>query len=372
MSVINKMLKELDQRQAPPPAGGPAVRPMRVGSGIAGKGREAFWRLLAFLLLVGVAWVVVIAFQLQVQPVVTNLAFRAAEDARSRRQPPDWVSAVPAVAAEAPASPLANPDLLRLAPSIQTPIPPERAPKSPVGLATVDTPAASRQPKAAEAPEVGRSPQAAKPLGAPLERQTNQGVEKRDRPRNPQEFAEADFRRGAGLLNEGRTGDAMELFSAALNADRNHESARQALAALLLDQHQIEPARRLLQDGLAINPGNAVFASSLARILIEGKDYEGALKALQGASAAGASSAEYRAMTGAVYQRLANHRAAMEAYQAALRLSPGAGSSWVGLAISLEALDHPLEAVEAYRRALATGTLTADMRGFTETRLQGK
>lgn len=364
MSVINKMLKELDQRQAPPPAGGPAVRPIRVGSGIAAKGKVAFWRLLAFLLLAGVVWIVIVAFQLQVQPVVTNLAFRAAEDARTRRAPPP--ETVVAVPARPPVSPLVNPDVLKLAPSIQTPIPAEKAPKPLQAPAPEKAPVVATPPKAAEAVEAGR------PSQPSPERHANQGVEKRERPRNPQEFAEADFRRGAGLLNEGRTAEAMEFFAAALKADRNHESARQALAALLLDQRQIESARRLLQEGLAINPGNVVFASSLARILIEGKDYEGALKALQGASAAGASSAEYRAMSGAAYQRLGNHRAAMEAYQAALRLSPGAGSSWVGLAISLEALDHPLEAVEAYRRALSTGTLTADMRGFAETRLQGK
>ena len=55
-------------------------------------------------------------------------------------------------------------------------------------------------------------------------------VEKRDRPRNPQEFAEVEFRRGAGLLNEGRIGDAEQAFSVALNSDRNHESARQPRA----------------------------------------------------------------------------------------------------------------------------------------------
>lgn len=365
MSVINKMLKELDQRQAPPPAGGPAVRPLRAGSRIAGKGKEAFWRLLAVLLLAGVVWIVIVAFQLQVQPVVTNLALRAADDARTRRvPPPEPAAAAPAIPGQLPASPLVNPDLLRLAPSIQTPIPAERVPKPPQVLAPEKPPAASAPPKAAEASEARRA------FRSPLERQATEGVEKRDRPRNPQEAAEADFRRGAGLLNEGRTGDAMDLFAAALKADRTNEAARQALAALLLDQRQLEAVRRLLQDGLAINPANAVFASSLARILIESKDYEGALKVLGGASAAGASSAEYRALTGAAYQRLGNHRDAMEAYQAALRISPGSGSSWVGLAISLDALDHPLEAAEAYRRAIATGTLAADLRGFAESRIQ--
>ena len=387
MSVINKMLKELDQRHAPPPPGGPAVRPMRVGSSVAGKGKEAFWRLLALLMLAGVVWVVILAFQLQVKPVVTDLALRAAEDARTRRVPAapvvaavplvplvPVVPAVPAVAvvpavpmvtvvqSAVPAQPLANPGGLRLAPSIQTQIPPER-PARPLVPLTAGTP----QPASPAA-----ASQAARPAASSFERSPNPVLEKRERPRNPQEFAEAEFRRGAVLLNDARTTEAMEAFAAALNAERNHESARQALAALLLDQRQIDAARRLLQEGLALNPGNVVFSSSLARILIEGKDYEGALRVLQGAGATGMASAENRALTGAAYQRLGNHRSAMEAYQAALRLSPSTGSSWVGLGISLEALEHPNEAAEAFRRALSTGTLTAEVRAFAEVHAQRK
>lgn len=370
MSVINKMLKELDQRQALPSPGGPAVRPTRAGVGNAGKGKEAFWRLLAFLMLASMVWIAVVAFQSQVQPVVTNLAFKAAEDASARRVPPPTapVAAIPAVDEQGAALPLVNPELLKLAPSIQTPIPSEPAPRRLVAPGPTNVSGAGLPPREAGTSEGGRSLQSPKPPAGPTEGKALQGkVEKGDRPRTPQEFAEAEFRRGAGLLNEGRAGDAQEVFSAALKADQNHESARQALIALLLDQRQIGPARRLLQDGLAINPGNAVFASSLARILIEAKDYDGALKVLQGANVAGASSAEYQALAGAAYQRLGNHRQAIDAYQAALRIFPGSGSSWIGLAISLDALDHPLEAAEAYRRALATETLTPDLRGFAET-----
>jgi MSHA biogenesis protein MshN len=374
MSVINKMLKELDQRQASPPAGSPAVRPLRTGVEPAGKGKEGFWRLLAILMLASVAWIGVIAYQTQVRPVVTTLAFKAAEDASARRaqRPPApvAVAAIPAVPERGTAPPLVNPDLLKLAPSIETPIPsePARRPLASPGRPTVS--AAAVLPKVAGTSEAGRSPQPSKPLAGPVEDRVNQGkVAKGNRPRTPQEFAEAEFRRGAGLLNEGRVADAKEVFSAALKADRNHESARQALIALLLDQRQIDPARQLLQEGLAINPGNAVFASSLARILIEAREYDGALKVLQGASAAGASSAEYQALAGAAYQRLGNHRQAMEAYQAALRIVPDSGSSWIGLAISLDALDHPREAAEAFRRALAMESLTPDLRAFAETSL---
>ena len=358
MSIINKMLKELDQRQASPSAAGAAVRPTRAAVGTAGKGKEAFWRLLAFLMLASVVWIAVVAYQMQLQPLVTNLAFKAAEDASAHRvaAPPVPLAAIPAVPEPSTALAPVSPELLKLAPSIQTPIPPRPAPRPLAAPAPPSPPAAKVPPRQAGTSEAGKA---------------NQGkVEKGDRPRNPQEFAEAEFRRGAGLLNDGRVGDAKEAFLAALNADQKHESARQALIALLLDQRQIAQARGLLQDGLAVNPGNAVFATSLARILIESREYDGALKALQGASAAGAASAEYQALAGAAYQRLGNHRRATEAYQASLRIFPGSGSSWIGLAISLEALDHPLEAAEAFRRALATEALTPDLRGFAETRLR--
>jgi MSHA biogenesis protein MshN len=322
-------------------------------------------------MLASMVWIAVVAFQTQMQPVVTNLAFKAAEDASARRVPPAPAAAIPALPEQSTALPLVNPELLKLAPSIETRIPAEPAPRPLVAPGPANLPAAGPLARDAGPSEGGRSLQSPKPLAGPAEGRANQGkVEKGDRPRTPQDLAEAEFRRGAGLLNEGRANDAEGAFSAALNADRNHESARQALIALLLDRRQIDPARRLLQDGLAINPGNAVFASSLARILIEAKEYDGALKVLQGASAAGASSAEFQALAGAAYQRLGNHRQAMEAYQAALRIFPGSGSSWIGLAISLEALDHPLEAAEAYRRALATGTLTPDLRGYAETSLR--
>ena len=104
---------------------------------------------------------------------------------------------------------------------------------------------------------------------------------------------------------------------------------------------------------------------------MESKEYESALSVLQGANTAGASRADFQALVGAVQQRLGHHREAMEAYQAALRLFSASGSSWMGLGISLEALGHRPEAAEAFRRAIDTGSLTAELRDFAEARLRG-
>ena len=375
MSVINKMLQELDQRQAASTPGGPAVRPMRGGGGAAKKGREAFWRLMAFLMLACVAWVAVLAFQLQVQPLVTNLAFKAADDARSRPvTPPPAIppappaSAVP-IAEPGPVIPIAPPALFKLAPSIQMPIPAERA-RKPAGTETAAT-ALGPRPQSVEASKAAPLREPYKPLAVPADAPRSSGkVEKLERPRTPQDQAEAGFRRAVVLLNEGRNGDAQEALSAAIAIDKDHEAARQALASLLLEQSRIEPARKLLQDGIAINPGNTLFASSLARILVESKEYDRALGVLKGAGASGAASVEFQALVGAIQQRLGRHREAMESYQAAVRLSPSSGSSWMGLGVSLEALGHRPEAAEAFRRAIATGSLTAELHGFAETRLR--
>jgi MSHA biogenesis protein MshN len=60
----------------------------------------------------------------------------------------------------------------------------------------------------------------------------------------------------------------------------------------------------------------------------------------------------------------------VEAYRAALRAAPERGGTWLGLALSLETLDRRAEAADAYRRALASGTLTADVRQYVEQKIR--
>ena len=372
MSVINKMLQELDQRHATPVAGASAVRPLR-GSPSTSKGRESFWRLLAFLLLGCIVGVAILVYQVQLQPLVTNLAFKAAEDARMRPVAPTAGSSItasipPVVASPGPVPSPAPQPALRLAPSIETAIPAERTRKPPVAE-PVAVQTVKRPPGATEPAVAVRIPDTSRPGGVSALLPDPSRLEKRNRPRTPQDQAEADFRRAVVLLSEGRNSDAQDALSAALTADRGHDAARQALTSLLLEQRRIEPARRLLQEGIAANPSNVVFAHSLARILIESKEYDGALGVLQGTGGAGTSSAEIQSLIGAVQQRLGRHREAMQAYQAALRLTPISGSSWIGLGMSLESLGHRPEAAEAFRRAIATGSLTSELRGIADTRL---
>ncbi|MCC6201976.1 MAG: tetratricopeptide repeat protein [Gammaproteobacteria bacterium] len=183
-------------------------------------------------------------------------------------------------------------------------------------------------------------------------------------------MAETLYRRAVGFINQGRVSEGIEELRGALVADARHDSARQTLVALLLEQKRSEEAAGFLQQGLAASPGNSGFAMLLARVMVEHQDAPGALALLQKYAAAGAGNADYRAFTAALLQQQSRHREAADEYLAALRISPQAGVWWVGLAISQEAMDRKGEAFESFQRARGTRSLSPEVAAYAEQRVR--
>jgi MSHA biogenesis protein MshN len=348
VSVINKMLRELDQRHAMSTpmhsAASKDIRPVPA----KGRGRGWLWGTVVLLLLISFGWMAWVFRELQPRQIATESASAAAV----RRVPSVLVPVPPPALPVAlvpeqkeeklTAEPLA--ENLKLAQKIDTPIV-ERA------LPEKAAPAAKSPANSKKTP----APSAADPR-----------VEKRDIAPLPAQRAEAEFRRGTALLQQGRVSEAEEHFTNAITQQPGHESARQTLAALLIDQRRLDEARKVLQDGLAINAGQAQFATALGRILVERGDYPAALEVLNASRAAGRTSADFDALLGSVLQRMGRHREASEAYQGAVRAAPNNGAAWMGLAISLESLERRPDAADAYRRALASGTLSEDLKSYAE------
>lgn len=356
MSVINKVLRELDQRHAMAASAEQAapreVRPVRDPA----HGHEWFWRAIAALLLLALAWVGWVVYQIQPRRVATDLGIAAGESARRELARPvaekKPAPAAQLVAAEKPPAQADEPaGTLKLAQSIQMPIvATEPAPEKP----------AAREPaRPAPRPASIVKPKALTPR-----------VEKHELTPLPAQRAETEFRRGAAFLQQGRVSEAETRFATAIALDAAHAPARQALVAMLLEQRRLEEARRLLQEGLAINPQQEQFVLALARIYLERADYASALEVMSRNRNGARTSAEYDAMLGSVLSRLGREREAVEAYRAAVRTSPDKGGTWLGLAVSLENLDRRSEAAEAYRRALASGTLTADVKQYAEQKIR--
>jgi MSHA biogenesis protein MshN len=181
--------------------------------------------------------------------------------------------------------------------------------------------------------------------------------------------AEAQFRRAAAFLNQGRVSEAQSHLAQALKADPAHAPARQAYVALLLEQGRVEQARDMLQEGVAANASHAPFALALARIHVQQREYAAALQVLDNAGPA-AQGTDFQALRAVVLQRMGRHADAVNAYQQALRIGPQNAATWMGLGISLEALGHRPEAAQAYKRALGAGALAAEVRDYAEARIR--
>src|SRR6185295_3247667 len=115
MSLINEMLRDLDRRQALAVAEGQLPPGQVTAVGAPPPGRQWFWTIVAFLMVVALAWVGWVAYQIHARPMLaTDLAFKAAEERKARPPEPQ--------AAPEPAKETEPPELFRLAQLIETPI----------------------------------------------------------------------------------------------------------------------------------------------------------------------------------------------------------------------------------------------------------
>lgn len=365
------MLQELDRRHARTAPPGQTLHPEVRAVHVAQGGQEWFWRIVAGLMLIAALWTLWVVYQLQPRTVATELAYRAAESSR-RQMAAIAPSSLPRGAA-APAATEVKAPSLSSAVAAAKPVPEKlAAPMEMLRLAlTIDTPLAPRQSR-----RVQSAPSRERTSGAPSPRKQalaskpapSPHIEKRSRQGAPEERAESLFRQAAVQLERGRVADAEALLRAALVADHTHQPARQTLIALDIEQGRIDDARRRLQEGLAVTPSLVPYAVALARIHVDRGDYPLALEVLDAVNADGVESPDFHSMRGAVLLRMARYEKAADAYRRALGAGAQAGASWVGLGISLDALGRNPEAAEAFRRGVATGTLTDDLRAYAEQR----
>lgn len=165
-------------------------------------------------------------------------------------------------------------------------------------------------------------------------------------------------------LRNGDNRSAEAALRDALAALPGYDAATQALTALLLQQGRRSEAETVLGEALAANPRQPALITLRARLLAEsGRDRE-AVALLQALD-----DAESLALLGALQQRLGNDAAAAQAYRRALANAPRQGAWWLGLAISLERSQQTAAALEAYRRALADTRLDAQVNSYVRARI---
>jgi MSHA biogenesis protein MshN len=180
--------------------------------------------------------------------------------------------------------------------------------------------------------------------------------------------AEGEYRRALGSMQDGRMLETIASLESALRIDPSHEAARQTLVGLLVEQKRTDEAMRQLQLGLTQDPRQPALAMLLARLQIEGggSGIETLMRTLPYVGA----NPDYHAFLAGALQRQQRHREAAAEYQTALRGAPANAVWWMGLGISLQLDKRNAEALDAFQKARAAGTLSQELQAFVERKIQ--
>jgi MSHA biogenesis protein MshN len=186
---------------------------------------------------------------------------------------------------------------------------------------------------------------------------------------SPQQRAENEFLKANRAVQEGRTNDALAGYESALLADPTYKAARRAWAGLLVSLKRNNDAEPVLQRGLKRDIHDTGFAMLLARLQVERGDVPLALETLQKTLPYAGEQADYQSFVAALQQRQGRHDEAVAHYQIALKLVPNNGLWLMGIGISLQALQRKEEARDAYQRALASNSLSAQLQAYVKQKL---
>jgi MSHA biogenesis protein MshN len=180
--------------------------------------------------------------------------------------------------------------------------------------------------------------------------------------------AEGEYRRALASMQDGRMIETIASLESALRIDPSHEAARQTLVGLLVEQKRTDEAMRQLQLGLTQDPRQPALAMLLARLQIEGGG--SGIETLTRTLPYVGANPDYRAFLAGALQRQQRHREAAAEYQTALRGAPANAVWWMGLGISLQLDKRNAEALEAFQKARSSGTLSQELQAFVERKVQ--
>lgn len=368
MSVINKMLQELERRQSGTVSQGHMGGAVRISAAAA---PTRIWRrmVIGSLLIAMGAAVAYGTVWMKKQAPAGGPAVLAAAAPVVPHAPANPVAAVtaPTVASASAAPQAAQPFAL--------PAPVATAPRG-QHLQRKQSVPAKAKPSHEGAVKASASPTAPAAVAPapPAKKSMNAASHVDDtasaKTISPRQEAEYRYQKALPLIQAGRIAEAQETLQGALASDPSHGPARQLLAGVLIDGKHGKEAEALLRSGLEKSPQQIAQAMMLAHLQVDGGDLPGALATLRQSLPYADNNSSYHAFFAALLQRNGQHQEAVDQYTVALSKPPVSAPWLVGLGISLQAQKRMAEAHEAFKRAKQSGALGSDLSTFVDQRMK--
>ncbi len=329
MSLINQMLRDLEQRNRPTPT---PRQPLNIQLAQTPRKPTVAWLGLLVVLLVGAyAW----RWQVQQPPLVDQH-----QPTVTHINPPVAQGHPPATAIEPPSAP----------------------------TATVATPIRRADTAQADAP-----PPSAVPLVDPDARLVPALPAKHDT-RSKSQPAPDPLQRAENLYREAQNESSAlmrsETLQEALTLNPRHLPARNLLLQSLLKSNSLQ-LEAFLQESLQLFPNHLPFITGLAHRQIQRKDFIAASATLERVDSQGIDDADYLALLAGSYQQQQRFPSALALYQRLTESQPEKAEYWLGLGVCADHLQQRQTALTAYRQALAKNTLNDSVVDYIKQRLMG-
>lgn len=355
MSVINRMLRDLDQRQQHPQnnAGPAAIAPSPTRPFLL-----AIWLVIA-VVLAGMV------FYFAWQSPDTEPTSQAPQQ-RQAAEPvnPQQLAPVAAEPKQQPAQQSASTTESQASAPVIAEIP-AVAESEPASLeSTEPEPSAEQRQPAEQQPAAtsNRQPQAQQ-----AQRETtpsssgsaDSSMSVRRVQLSPAQLAARNLEKAEEAFSKGQQTQGQELLEQALAVQPLNTVVRERLAAYWYGRGYGNRALAILQQGIQLQPGADDLKLLLARMYERLEMPADALEILKGMTLTPERSRDGLSIRAELAWKAADYAQAVTDYQALTRAQPGNARWWLGLALALDDSEASTAAVEAYRRALAIGGFTA-------------
>lgn len=174
--------------------------------------------------------------------------------------------------------------------------------------------------------------------------------------------AEAQTAFDKGYITEG-----VDKLNQVLSIADGHVEARNMLAAAWYGRGELNKAVGILNDGLQRYPQIEQWRLTAAKIFFKENNPVGAFSYLEAELTNG--SREFYSMKGSLASQLKRHDKAESAYTQLTQIEPNAGNWWLGLAVAQDSQGKQADAKNSYQNVLSRGGVSQSSLNFVRQRL---
>lgn len=170
-------------------------------------------------------------------------------------------------------------------------------------------------------------------------------------------------------LAKPQKGEAITLMRELIDAEPENVAVRKKLAAILFAEGQVGSARDTLIKTLSMVPADHSVRLMLARLYVQQGQADAAATVLADADSYRPLSTELLAFRAVAAQERGDYARALSDYHQLAAMSPAQARWWLGVATSADKLGQQDVAKRAYEQALSLGQLGSDVQQFMSQRV---